>query len=314
MFELVLDWRTTSHIALAFTALVLVFFLYRQRHALIFKFLLGSVFCMVCNWSLKYVFAVPRLFGWGPSFPSFHTQVIFFVAFMASFEDKRLAWLLVPLAAFIGVSRVTQGFHTVSDVVAGAALGVLLAIWFFTLKLKAFHLRELARQFVHFSGLLLIPLALVFPAWAVGVACLVLAVFLIFAPRTSVKKVADFFQRHSEHGYEGAVLFFFASGVVFFVFSLEVAIAAIVALSVGDAMATIYGTHFGRVKIFEGKTLEGSFACFFFSHVALLFFLEPQLAFIAAIIATVFELMPSFNDNMTIPFGVGLVLRLVGTS
>jgi undecaprenyl-diphosphatase len=61
------------------------------------------------------------------SFPSGHTLHAISFAWQASAFDHALAWLLVPLAALIAVSRVALGLHYPTDVIAGAALGALLA-------------------------------------------------------------------------------------------------------------------------------------------------------------------------------------------
>ena len=60
------------------------------------------------------------------SFPSGHTlhAVAFTVVVLGHYPG--LAWLLVPCAALIAVSRVVLGLHYPSDVIAGAAIGGLL--------------------------------------------------------------------------------------------------------------------------------------------------------------------------------------------
>jgi undecaprenyl-diphosphatase len=61
------------------------------------------------------------------SFPSGHTlhAVSFTVLAVASFPE--LAWLCVPFATLVAMSRVVLGLHYPSDVVAGALLGAGLA-------------------------------------------------------------------------------------------------------------------------------------------------------------------------------------------
>jgi undecaprenyl-diphosphatase len=61
------------------------------------------------------------------SFPSGHTlhAVSFTWQAVASFPE--LSWVLVPLATLIATSRVVLGLHYPTDVVAGAAIGALLA-------------------------------------------------------------------------------------------------------------------------------------------------------------------------------------------
>ena len=61
------------------------------------------------------------------SFPSGHTLHAVSFAWQASAHFPELAWVLVPLAALIGASRVVLGLHYPSDVLAGAAIGGALA-------------------------------------------------------------------------------------------------------------------------------------------------------------------------------------------
>lgn len=58
------------------------------------------------------------------SFPSGHTMVTFTVAATLAFYYPRIAIILYPLAALVGLSRVYLGSHYPSDVVAGAFLGI----------------------------------------------------------------------------------------------------------------------------------------------------------------------------------------------
>ena len=61
------------------------------------------------------------------SFPSGHTlhAVAFTILAVASFPV--LAWLLVPFAILVALSRVVLGLHYPTDVVAGAGLGAAIA-------------------------------------------------------------------------------------------------------------------------------------------------------------------------------------------
>lgn len=62
------------------------------------------------------------------SFPSGHTAAATAVATSIALAQPNLAPLVVPVAALVGFSRVRLRVHHVSDVLAGAALGLAGAI------------------------------------------------------------------------------------------------------------------------------------------------------------------------------------------
>jgi undecaprenyl-diphosphatase len=61
------------------------------------------------------------------SFPSGHTLHAVSFTWQAGAHFPELLWLLLPLAALIAASRVVLGLHYPSDVLAGAAIGAVLA-------------------------------------------------------------------------------------------------------------------------------------------------------------------------------------------
>jgi undecaprenyl-diphosphatase len=68
-----------------------------------------------------------------PSFPSDHATAAFAIAFAVLFFSRRLGALFLVAATAIGVSRVLLGVHYPSDVLAGAAVGLLSALLVTTL-------------------------------------------------------------------------------------------------------------------------------------------------------------------------------------
>ena len=62
------------------------------------------------------------------SFPSGHTLHAVAFSLVAVAFYPLLAWLLVPFTLLVAASRVVLGLHYPSDVLAGAALGALIAL------------------------------------------------------------------------------------------------------------------------------------------------------------------------------------------
>ncbi len=77
------------------------------------------------------------------SFPSGHATVAFACATVLALAVPRLRWPLFALAALIAFSRVYVGVHYPLDVLAGAALGVLLG---FVVRSAGIAIRRLARR------------------------------------------------------------------------------------------------------------------------------------------------------------------------
>lgn len=62
------------------------------------------------------------------SFPSGHTLHAVSFSLVALSYYPQLAWVVLPFTALVAASRVALGLHYPSDVLAGAALGTLLAL------------------------------------------------------------------------------------------------------------------------------------------------------------------------------------------
>ena len=62
------------------------------------------------------------------SFPSGHTLHAVCFTWQAVGHFPVLAWVLVPAASLIALSRVVLGLHYPTDVIAGATIGALLAV------------------------------------------------------------------------------------------------------------------------------------------------------------------------------------------
>lgn len=119
------------------------------------------------------------------------------------------------------------------------------------------------------------------------------------------------------HQLNGSTYYLISSILAILLFPREIAIAAMLYLSIGDSIAAIIGKRFGKIKIYK-KTLEGSLACLLFSFLISLFFFNWKISLVGALSATIVELFSSgdirspllFDDNLLIPLLTGGVLLL----
>lgn len=88
----------------------------------------------------------------------------------------------------------------------------------------------------------------------------------------------------------------------------RIVLVGLLFISLGDSAAALVGIHFGRIKIYNGKTLAGSLSCFLVCWVIALSLLPPTdgryflVATLAAFFATIVEIIPwPLNDNFWLP-------------
>ena len=113
--------------------------------------------------------------------------------------------------------------------------------------------------------------------------------------------------------FTGATYLMFAALLCVVIFPKEIAIAAILIMTIGDAVAAIVGKSFGKIKIFT-KTVEGSVA--FFIAGVIIVALTPKMtsdpnefyiALAAVSFTTVIEILPlKLDDNITVPIAFSL--------
>ena len=124
------------------------------------------------------------------------------------------------------------------------------------------------------------------------------------------------FTRPIEQGMlSGASWVIIGAAVTIFIFNENIAIIALLVLSIADSAAAIVGIKFGKTQLFS-KSLEGSTA-FFITATIIVFSLSSAGAyinFIAVIATTVVELFstPRINDNFLIPMVLAFILTIGG--
>ncbi len=87
---------------------------------------------------------------------------------------------------------------------------------------------------------------------------------------------------------------------------------AIFVLSVLDAVATIAGRRYGRTRVINEKSLEGTLAGAAVTAAVLLPFLSPAPALAVSAVAAVVEHLSPVDDNLLVPPAVCLLLAGLG--
>lgn len=76
------------------------------------------------------------------AFPSEHTTLAFALAVTIFMHDRRIGWIFLLSALFIGIARVLANVHYPIDILGGALLGTLTAVI-----VEKFHFSELIKKF-----------------------------------------------------------------------------------------------------------------------------------------------------------------------
>lgn len=182
-------------------------------------------------------------------------------------------------------------------------------------------MNELVRQSLHFLfGLLMCVILLVFGKimlFIFAFFCLALAVIASFFAAKKIlpppfSKVLELAQRRKEEElpFAGAMFFLLGTMALAIFFPEKAVLGGLLVLSIGDAASTLFGKKFGRTKITDRHTLEGSIAGAAASIVGLLVFFTPTQAIFGAIFGMLSELL-SLEDNFTIPIAAGLAITLL---
>lgn len=127
---------------------------------------------------------------------------------------------------------------------------------------------------------------------------------------TKVMTTFSFLIRRTEEGrYTGATYLSFAFFMVTWFFPREVAVTAMLFLSLGDTAAEMGGKYFGKNKIFR-RSVEGSIAFFLVAlPLAWAILGDWRVAGLSALAGTLVELFSfEVDDNLTVPIGSAVAM------
>jgi dolichol kinase len=119
------------------------------------------------------------------------------------------------------------------------------------------------------------------------------------------------FDRNDRLPGRGALTFAVSALAVVVLFPVTISVPAIVTLAVLDSVTTIAGLRFGKHRIYNGKSWEGTLSGIAVTAIVLLPLLTPAGAAAVAVLAGIIELISPVDDNLVIPVAVAVLLAFV---
>jgi len=179
---------------------------------------------------------------------------------------------------------------------------------------KIFHLVSLVIPL----GYMMLDRELTLKAVAVSfVVVITMELARLFIPRFR-SKIHPFFSSimrgAEEKKLSGVTYMLIGAWLTIYLFEKEVAIIALLLVSISDAAAAIVGTAYGKIHLWQ-KTFEGSVA--FFTVTGIMMILVSDLSLeqkvVGMIVGTLVELLPiPVNDNLSLPIVTAIAMQAVG--
>ncbi len=339
LFGFFTSFLVISTIMLIFPIIIL---LMKKKAREVFFLSMAFLLSVAIGISLKFIIARPRPFPstfefaepFYYSFPSLHAMVVFALLPFLIKEFPALRRILIGFAAFIGFTRLYFGVHYLSDVIFGAIIGYAIG-WYLShdhilrpgkaQKFLSSHLFEIRRKMMHIAlGLLLVLCIQAKFLNAALLGALVAIGFLLslIERRQKIPLISpllDIFERSAirkSFPGKGMLLFFLGSFLSVLLFPQDIAMAAIMALTLGDSLSHLFGVHFGKMThpLTERKFLEGAIMGFIAVFFGALLFVQAKEALLAAFAAMLIEALEvrvrklQVDDNLLIPLAAGAAI------
>jgi phytol kinase len=110
---------------------------------------------------------------------------------------------------------------------------------------------------------------------------------------------------------KGAFFFAVSALACIIIFPTPVVIPALVTIAVLDSVTTLVGIKYGKRRIYNGKSWEGTIAGIAVTIFVLLPFLTVLGAVVVSVIAGIIELFSPIDDNLSVPVCVCILLAAV---
>ena len=183
--------------------------------------------------------------------------------------------------------------------------------------------REIKRQLVHMSGFLAVFLWTISPLLSFTILfSLIIAYIFSESLRMDglfifpVGRIVQAFGRKEELHLFALNPLYLAIGILLplLLFVPPISYVAVTVLAFGDSISTIVGIKLGRhhIPYNDKKSLEGTISGFIVASIVSSFFVSPIFAIIAALSGMIIESLPlPFNDNVSIPLSIGIILTVL---
>ena len=294
----------------------------KKRFSWIYEFLIPIlIIAHFSSFLLKGIFKVQRIcYGLefcpeSYAFPSGHATTIFAFASTIFLKFRKIKFYLPAyfLALLVGYSRIVLNVHNFFDVLGGAFLGTSIAFLYNFLiykikKVEWFYLRKI----IHVSAISTILLINFFPKNLAQYSILLLS-FLYAASEffRFRRKFFPYFQdivKICSDNKPSITPFLFGFSIFLLLYFPEKNyLAGLIALIIGDGFAGLIGYKFGKIKVYNNKSIEGSLA-FFLSTFLLLILIYPVFkSFILALVGMIIELFSKEEENLVLPLSISIL-------
>jgi undecaprenyl-diphosphatase len=331
------------------TGILAIYLIIKGKYKELALILITVALSMESGFILKKIFQKPRPFmvealstitlaqTMGYAFPSLHATFCLSIwpFLQRIFAGKKILYVCALAIITIIFSRMYVGVHYMSDLIAGGVIGFLFARLmlylqdnFKVIEWFVFHVKdkfELRRQIAHLltglSIVILLKYKILSPEILFGVLVLGGIVSIISRKYRIpvIWKILKFFERPNVINYfpgKGSFFLVLGSLLTLVLFPRDIALAAITIMAVGDAITTVIGTYFGKIKnpLCPSKHLEGTIMAIILSTIAAFSFVSFEKAFLGAVAGMAFESLTVrffdriIDDNILIPLVAAIAM------
>lgn len=182
---------------------------------------------------------------------------------------------------------------------------------------------EIFRKIIHLSSLI-IPLVYFYSSYLLFIIFLSLLSLTILFINSKYDSILSrftyiklFFSKvlrgYEKNKYWGASYLILGFLIITLLFDKNIVITSMIITSLSDSLAAILGIKYGRIRLYNNKSIEG-FYIFYITTFSILFFLHPISLIFVLLISLLISLVelftPTIYDNVSIPICSSIILTI----